>query len=196
MTPEEVMRCYRDAIELSTGYRPFRPSMRTPKDVEHAQRLLRWCEESMVDPKQVIDLRFAQMRMLGKKAPGFAQLASDTVVKRAQQAEVQQSESAKLDATVFEAAVRSLSVISDAQEAVRKRYALQGQHTLCFSNDLAGGYEPRSKYCPRCPTAGDCAQALSTKWGFDVPALRAGRLDLVPEVVLKALRGWNGSVPV
>jgi hypothetical protein len=58
-----------------------------------------------------------------------------------------------------------------------------------FSPDCSGGYHPLSQFCPYCTHAHVCMERLRAEWDFDVVALRARRLDLLPEAVVKAATG-------
>jgi hypothetical protein len=65
--------------------------------------------------------------------------------------------------------------VSSAVEQTKARYA--GDPTGCMAAmDTTLGFHPHSRICQACPCAHACAAALTARVGFDILALRAGRL--------------------
>jgi hypothetical protein len=149
-----------------------------------------WCRERSVDPLIFLRLRFEHLRTC---APRFKALASENMVFVAQYREAQTKPP---ECGLSDQTIRDLSLLIESQEQARARYERDNKPTLCEINRFAGGYDPRSRVCPRCPQAGSCAQSMRATYGFDVPALRAGKLGMMPPHVLKALGGWRGSISV
>ena len=63
-----------------------------------------------------------------------------------------------------------------------------GKEAMCVAQpSLSGGFHPHSMICPACPSATACATKLNAKHGFDVVALRLGKVDGLPEHVRKVV---------
>ncbi len=195
MTPTEVIAQYRTQSFKRRKREPRNPQRSNPADVQVARAFLKWCDDQLVDPAAFIDFRFAQLWEHHRRVPGFRQLRSPAIVPFAQRQEASDV-AAKGLMPVFDQTVRDLTHILPGHEQVRRRYYLRQAQPLCEQNHMAGGYDPRSHFCPTCPRAASCSQQLNQKWGFNVVALRSGRLGDVPAAVQKALRGWDGSISV
>ena len=195
MDAKSVVAKYRELIFQYKKVSPIRPSYRVPQDVQVAKSFLGWCEGHMVDPGVFMELRFLNLHRYRQTLPGFRSLRNENLVPIAQR---EQASRAAEDTHTpnFDQAVRDLSLMSENQERVRKRYFSQAKSELCLESSYAGGFDPRSQFCPQCPQAGTCAARLNRRHSFDVVALRAGRVQSLPAVVMKALRGWDGSISV
>lgn len=87
--------------------------------------------------------------------------------------------------TATEQAVQELKLHTRSMEQFKARYV--GREELCLTSIVhSGGYHPESNHCPRCPLAVRCAAALYQRHGFDVVALRAGRLTVLPADIAAA----------
>jgi hypothetical protein len=192
---DEVIQRYVTRYLDRQKRRPHRPHPRVPEDQAVARKFLAWCDEKLVDPLQLIDLRFEHLWRERKACPRFNSLRSERLVHLARRTEASVA-AASTQVEVFDQTVRDLTLVLPGQEQVRRRYYFQQQQELCLENGMSGGYEPRSHFCPNCPQAATCASRLNEKWGFDVVALRSGKLGAVPAAVRKALRGWDGRVSV
>lgn len=191
----KVILVYGDHFFERKRRRPHTLSPRHPPSVEIAKRFLAWCSEHMVDYEEMIDLRFTHLWKLKRQCPQFNALRAPSLLPFARKQEASK-EAAALQVVTFDQTVRDLTYMTPTHEQVRQRYFMQQQAILCKQNTAGGGYDPRSRYCPHCPQAFACAQRLNKKWGFDVTALRAGKLHLLPAPVRKVLRGWDGRISV
>jgi len=196
MLTESLIDHYLTEFKQRKGYTPKRPARGVTADLRIAEALIAWCADRQVDPCAVVSERFSVLWFARGVCPQFNALRSDGVVHAARVREASTC-AARTLTDPFRQAVRDLLCVVPGQDQVRRRYLLEGKPGLCESNPHSGGYDSRSAYCRACPNAVPCAQALRDKWGFDVPALRAGNLAGLPPVVIKALRGnADGSVPV
>jgi len=85
-------------------------------------------------------------------------------------------------------AVKTLRLLTRSMETYQARYV--GREELCAATtEHSGGYHPESSHCPTCPQAVRCAAALYQRHGFDVVALRAGRLHSLPADIVAAAVG-------
>ncbi len=192
---DDVIRLYCDHYFEKRKRRPNRPARRDPSDIEIALRYLSWCGEHMVDYEEMLDLRFEHLWKIKRICPRFNALRAPTLIPFAQKREAS-NVAAATQVEAFDQAVRSLTVMTPGHEQVRQRYFMQRQSMLCIENGMNGGYDPRSRYCPHCPQAAECEKRLNSKWGFNVSALRAGKIHLLPAPVRSVLRGWDGSLSV
>jgi hypothetical protein len=195
MKPEDVIRKFRHEVLTLTKREPRRPQLRNPEDIAIARKFLAWCEGKLVDPLRMVEMRVAHMWKQHKRTPAFRSLQADHLVRFAQRAEAGAAAAATRVET-FDQTVRDLTRILPNHEHVRRRYCFQQATDLCLQNPMAGGFDPRSHYCPSCPQAAACAKQLNDKWHFDVVSLRRGKLEAVPVAVRKALRGWDGGLSV
>lgn len=155
-----------------------------------AASFLRWCKANEVKhPKLFMWLRFRVVRVgRGHRArPSLQSMASDALLSRyfamEERQEWEQSQK-ELMATQFE---RELISVNSGHEAVRRDYVVNLRADLCEAQiGLSGGYHPFSKWCPACPRATSCAQRLNEREGFDVVALRLGKIAQAPEHVRRA----------
>lgn len=195
MKVSELTRCYRECVEAKTRQPVRRPSADVTADVAIASKILRWCDEHSVDPAELVKLRVEDLWQRLGRIPAFSRLCSEKFVRSAQRAEASTAAGSK-QLEIFDQTVRDLTRQLPGHEQLRRRYFFAGQHVLCLENTTAGGFDPRSHYCPSCPKAAECSSRLEQKWGFNVVALRSGRFDQVPMAVRKALRGWDGGLSV
>jgi hypothetical protein len=155
-----------------------------------ASSFLRWCREHHVEqPKLFMWLRFRVVRVgRGSRArPSLQSMASEALLTRYHtmvQRMSWESAQKKLMDTQFE---RELISVNSGNEAVRRDYLVNGRTDLCEAQiNLSGGYHPFSKWCPACPRAASCAKRLNEREGFDVIALRLGKIAQAPEHVRRA----------
>jgi len=159
------------------------------EDVQDALRFIEWCNAHEVhDPALWIWMRFSLTKSRGY--PSFRSLRSDVLLPHYRKLAAKQ----RRDVTVVQrgkgAAVRALIDVAPAHEAVRARYTREGKLDLCvLQPSLSGGYHPQSSTCIVCPRAVECAQRINDKHGFDVVALRLGRVDALPEHIRKVVGG-------
>jgi hypothetical protein len=87
--------------------------------------------------------------------------------------------------TQTQQAVKTLRIHTRSMEQFKSRHV--GREDACLAGiDHSGGYHPESQICPRCPAAVRCAAALYQRHGFDVVALRTGRLNALPAEIAAA----------
>lgn len=156
------------------------------RDADHllAMKFIAWCNEHEVgDPKLWIWMRFKFMK---SGYPGFASLGSEALIPTYKRLLAKRSRERVVKDRGKGAAVRALIDCTPAQEAVRERYV--GKEAMCVAQpSLSGGFHPHSMICPACPSATACATKLNAKHGFDVVALRLGKVDGLPEHVRKVV---------
>ena len=191
-TPENVLRSFYVAREAHTGKRP--PGFIRPKAITHAAAFISWCAKVGIDEP----LRFLRWRMDAAKHSGWEpqihQLRSNKLAENfLEWGEGRQRQSDRGDeirraaGSLWEQQVKELRILTRGMEAFRQPYVLSGTSEICMRSDQhSGGFHPKSRWCPVCPSAVRCADALNTRWGFDVVALRAGRLKDVPKSVAAA----------
>ena len=181
---KKIIDCYNSKLPKSAWAR----SVWRDDDVHYALSFIAWCNANEVhDPALWIWMRFKYQR---NRYPSFRSLASEALLPTYRRI----AASRQRDATVMQrgkgAAVRALIDVSPAHERVRERYTREGKLDLCvLQPSLSGGYHPQSSTCVACPRAGECSQRLNDKHGFDVAALRLGRLAGLPEHIRRAVGG-------
>jgi len=85
-------------------------------------------------------------------------------------------------------AIKTLRVLTRSMVEFQGRHL--GRAELCAVEvQFSGGYHPESRHCPACPAAVRCAANLYQAHGFDVVALRTGRLHALPADVAAAAVG-------
>lgn len=161
---------------------------------KHAENYLAWCGRQEIDPIAFLDFRFRGSDHSGY-VPRLDQLRRNKLVPlfRAEWmqdelgAEVAYDRLKARAGTREEQTIKALRVLTSGQEAVKYPYALTGRYKLCLTEqELTGGFHPESRYCPTCPEGVRCAAALYQRYGFDVVALRAGRLHALPPKIAAA----------
>lgn len=154
---------------------------------------LRWCRENEVlQPLLFMWLRFRILRVgRGQRArPSLQNMASPALLSR-YRAIVQRHEyESGLKKKFSTQRERELISVGSGDEAVRRDYVINGRTDLCEAQQgLSGGYHPFSAWCPACPRALTCAQRLNEREGFDVVALRLGKLTPEQASVTKRRAG-------
>jgi hypothetical protein len=159
-----------------------------------AEAFLVWAAAESVDPISYLRFRFEAASTRGY-TPGLKRLRSGSMAKL-WRSEWQRGERAldegyqKLKAragTLEEQAVKELLVLTDGMESAKQPYVRTGDLELCVvESEFTGGFHPASRYCPTCPHAVQCAAALHREYGYDVVALRAGRLHELPQKIAAA----------
>lgn len=202
MNEDQLISHYRAVYAAFTGRpRGLRPSSQVPADARAARAFLDWCAERGVpDIADFVRLRFEEVARAGRFAheafgrdatPRFGSLASESVLALVMRRGAQAAAAAtQRDQRVQH--IRDLSYLLSSHEAVRRNNAQRPE--LCLSDELSGGFDPRSRYCPSCSVAGACSLRQNAREGFDVAALRGGDLHRLPLEVRKVLRGWDGGV--
>lgn len=186
--------------EVYTKYQlrtPRRPNSRIPEDRAIADKYVRWCDEHDTDELLFMEERFRQLHETKKITPGFRFLRSEVVMKwwkrggEYRALEKKESDAiAKTMLPAFDQTILDLSRITPDQERYRMRHFIGNILGVCMvSPELSGGYHPQSKYCTQCAKGPECVQRLNKRWKFNVVALRAKRLDLLPPVVAKIAAG-------
>ncbi len=74
------------------------------------------------------------------------------------------------------------------QETVKRKNSADPDGCLALFRH-SGGYHPKSGWCVQCVNQGVCQRQLQATHGFDVGALRSGRLQGLPNRVLMAALG-------
>lgn len=159
-----------------------------PRHYKHAETFLKWCaKQGIEDPLDYIDYRFSAADHSGF-VPKLHQLRSDRLAQvwvRWRSGEWQnEKQHERLKRSHLQQSVKHLRELTRGQEVAKYHYVLEGKFELCFvESQITGGFDPRSRYCPSCPLAVRCAAKLYQEHGFDVVALRAGRLHALPPEV-------------
>ena len=190
---QEVVDAYNRLLDSSTPAWQRKNAGRAD-DAQAAVAFLKWCVEHDVhDPLLFIRIRFHVLRTQRRTrnaAPGLHRLATPTLLSKYRSAESQVAQSQHAREHVDAEAIRSFIQVNRGHEAVRSDYLTRGKTHLCVVQPaLSGGYHPHSQFCPVCPNAVQCAAELNEREGFDVVALRLGKLDELPEHVRKAVGG-------
>jgi len=179
----------REVIEMYNEHLPpdaLRRSIWKDADVSIANAFLRWCNEKNVcDVKLWMWIRFKYMK---SGHPRFNALASDALLSSYTRLVAKKARTEAVTTRGKGAEVRALVDCQPAHEAVRRRYASSGKVDLCvLQPSLSGGYHPYSDTCVLCERAMECAQRVNEKHGFDVVALRLGKLDTLPAHIRKVV---------
>jgi hypothetical protein len=161
-----------------------------------ATRFLRWCESRETDPRDFLRFRVRGAVEAGRPLPSIHRLPSDGQLVRyrgsgAETLDAQVRTHERLEAeggTELEQVVRALRLPARAaREKFRRRYVEAGKPHLCrVSLELGGGHDPRSQWCSQCSEASLCARDMRERYGFDVTALREGRVQELPRQVAAA----------
>jgi len=159
----------------------------------HARAFLAWAEEQGIDdPLRYLVYRF-EVGDHNDRIPNLAQLRSNKLaliyLSDWQQGERDAADGyARLErraGSKQEQAIKALRILTSGHEAAKTHYL--GRAELCRAeSDITGGFHPESRFCPTCPQAVRCAAQLHKRFGFDVVALRAGRLHHLPKEVAAA----------
>lgn len=154
----------------------------TPKIVALLDEVLSWCQEQGIEPRLWIYHLFRARRWTFPPALDRKNLLS---VRQVQAYWKMQ----KLD--LFRQKILDEGVSSDVTydpnrdlstttEAIKRRYMDQGSLDRCMSEmeTTTLGYHPRSKVCMECPLSQACEEKLQVFVGFDIVALRDGRISV------------------
>lgn len=176
------------------GGPPPPKALRFKKQWDHATAYLTWSEAAGVDPLLFLRYRFEAAKHTGY-IPKLHQLRSYQLAEifKSEWKQDELSLSAAYDrlkakaGTREQQTVKALRVLTHGHEAAKYPYISTGRWELCLAEiNLSGGFHPSSRYCPTCPVAVRCAAELHRTYGFDVVALRAGRLNELPRDVAAA----------
>jgi hypothetical protein len=197
ITPEQTIDTY---YRLRQQYRrptPLRTSKeRRADDLREAIRFLHWCRDQRID--NVAGYMAERFKMLSggsrrRTVPRIAQLAHDGLAERwsawIEGAQIADAAYVKRMARDDQTAllVRSLAAEpSVLKESFKARHYAQPEACV-LELTWSGGYDPRSSWCARCECAVRCAAELNAKHGFDVVALRSGRVHQLPDKIASAL---------
>jgi len=188
----DVVREFHRLRQERTGQRP--PTFRRPEVLEAAQRFLdRFRELGADDPLAFLRWRWDAAQHAGHPV-GLRQLAGDTtLITRWRDFGHGHTLSAAASArltrkagTVDEQQVKELRLLTRGMEAAKAPHAARGRFDLCLVDEFTGGFHPASRTCASCPEAVRCAARLYQSHGWDVVALRANRLHLLPKEVAAA----------
>ena len=189
-TAGKVLQHY---YELRQKRGPKPPGFFRDRVWDHANAFLAWAaEQELDDPLRYLDYRFAVGDHNGR-IPNIAQLRSVKLAALYRSEWKQGGRDAadgydfvkRRSGTKREQAVKALRILTGANEVAKSHYV--GRAELCRAqSDMTGGYHPESRYCPTCPQAVRCAAQLHQTYGFDIVALRAGRLKYLPKEVAAA----------
>lgn len=176
---------------------PRRPDARVPEDRAIADKYIRWCAEYDTDELLFMDERFRHLIALKKIAPMFRTLRSEPVMKvwkkGGEYYALEQQASERISKTIlpmFDQTILDLSHLTPDQERYQRRHFLKGTLEICLlMPEHSGGFHPASKVCPKCTNGPACVARINARWKFNVVALRANRLDLVPAQVAKVAAG-------
>ncbi len=165
------------------------------KPLRHATSYLKWCKSQDIDPVRFLRYRIENTSHSGH-IPSLARLKSVKIAETWRQwREGQQYADDNYDKLKRKAGskqqqgVKALRILTRSQEMVKHRYTADGRYELCITDDYSGGFHPHSKYCPLCPANGMCVAKLNARHGFNVVALREGRLNKLPaEIAAAAVR--------
>ena len=190
---QEVIDAYNGFLDPSAPVWQRKNAGR-PDDAQAVVAFLKWCVEHEVhNPLLFMRIRFHVLRTQRRTrsaAPGLSRLATPTLLTKYRAAESQAAQSQHAREHIDEEAIRSFIQVNRGHEAVRADYLARHKTHLCVVQPaLSGGYHPHSQFCPVCPNAVQCAAELNEREGFDVVALRLGKLDELPEYVRKAVGG-------
>ena len=190
LTSGKVLQHYYAQRE-KRGIKP--PEYFRKKNWEHAQKFLDWAvEQKITDPLRFIDYLF-EVGDFNQRVPFLNRLCSAKLV-AIYLSEWQQGERDAADGydrlvrragTKQEQTVKALRILTPGMEAAKVHYVRREE--LCQAeSEVTGGFHPESQFCPTCPQAVRCAAQLYRRYGFDVVALRAGRLYDLPKEVARA----------
>jgi len=195
MDVETLIERYNALRTTVTGGRPGGASLQSVKDVKGAEKFLDWCAEEEIEPIEFMESYcrfqftkrgfFPRVNSLRSKSPVVLDIARRRQYRKAA-TKAEELVAKRAEArTPSGAFVRGLRRLAPYQEKARE--AMIGKEALCLvSMNLTGGYDPRSRVCIGCPLAVRCSAELNRRAGFDVAALRAGRLDQLPKAVASA----------
>ncbi len=196
----DVVSWYLEEMK-SAGRRWWTPSAGQREKLERsATRFLRWCESRETDPRDFLRYRVRAAVESDWPVPSINRLPSDGQLVRYRgsgaetlDAQVRTHERLEFEGgTELQQLVRALRLPARAaREKFRRRYVEEGKSHLCrVSLELGGGYDPRSQWCLQCPETFGCARDMRERYGFDVAALREGRVQELPrQVAAAAVRG-------
>jgi hypothetical protein len=164
------------------------------EDEEAVEKYLAWCLAKSVDPLLFITFRFQHLKPKGL-LPKLDRLKSEKVLALFEEygegkllhARMEK----KLASEMIDYTETSLRGLADAptesEEYFKRTFLSEGKAKLClFGATRSGGFHPRSVWCGRCSEAVACSAQLNGRSGFDVSALRSGRVQaLPPEIAAK-----------
>lgn len=195
-TVEQVIEHYRQCARAAHRQLPRRPHERYPEDRATAEAYLRWCAQHEIDPLYFITDRLTWVWNQHGRLQSFRALRCDSCVgpyrdrERAWQLARASAGAARTQSSELVQRVRDVLHLLPSQESVRLRYWQSQDAALCMaSTDISGGFDPRSRVCPACPLAAQCAATLKQQHGFDAVALRARQYQALPAEIAKIARG-------
>lgn len=187
-TVQEVLAEYAKLTKKHEGYSATRPAW------DAASAFLRWCKQHDVEqPLLFVWLRFRVLRS-GMRSrtvhPSLQNMASEALLPRYRALIERQRTEREMKQGFATQRERELVAVNAGHEAMRRDYLVMGKSELCEALiEETGGYHPYSAWCPGCPRAITCSSALNAQEGFDVVALRLGRLTPEEASEAKKRRG-------
>lgn len=173
----------------------------TPKKLRtDAQAYADWCGEKGVDALAFMRGRFAHVHATTGKWPTIRALKSEAALAAwhewAEGAQLEERAHVRLtersrgacDDPLLAQRVRHFAVLTPALMQIHRRYRAEGREHLCEQDrHFSGGYDPRDAACRTCPRKASCLSLTNADAGFDVGALRAGVVAMLPAQVRTAL---------
>jgi len=201
---EQVIEHYKHVAGVHLKRILHRPAPTVPEDRVVAEDFLRWAAKNDIDPLYWITEYIAWAARTKSKVPAFRALRADNAIaahRIHERAWREQCESRRAAASMLSREVQrivDLSLFVSSQEDVRKRYLrVERRPEMCrVSWEYSGGFDPRSKYCPQCPQAIGCSQAMNERYQFNVVALRLRNFDQLPAAVARIAREYVGRLPL
>jgi len=181
----DVLSEYAKLTKRHTGYTG------TPEATRAAVSFLRWCRDNEVEqPLLFMWLRFRILRSGRRNAlahPSLQNMASMAILPKYRDLNANSQGEQQMRSHFVGQYERTLLANSVGAEAVRRDYVINGRTDMCeVQPRLSESYHPFSQWCPQCPRAQSCAERLNKREGFDVVALRLGKLS--PEQAAQARR--------
>lgn len=192
MREADVLRTIRE--ECGKRWIPF-PQKATASHLRQAKTFLAWCEKKGIDPGRYLTYWFQAGDKMGRRSINLLRLRSNALAEAfVEFGEGYVCEDERYRKLREEAGskqqqqVKALRILTVGHEALKARYYGRNPELCLAEIELSGGFHPESRYCVHCPVAVRCAAKLYQVHGFDVVALRSGRLrDLPPDVAAAAV---------
>jgi hypothetical protein len=190
-TAQTLIRDY-DAYYLQTAHikslkargAPINGVKVTPDRLAALDNMAQWCRAKNLDPRHWLQSLFQSRRWLF--APQWTQLTSEKHLKKYRALPVSQAYQTKIaNESATSKMQRGVSYdvnrdLSPTTEGIKQTYLGRGEADRCMAQMRSEtlGYHPKSHVCARCSKAVVCAASLASLAGFDIVALRAGKITM------------------
>lgn len=167
----------------SVTSKPFRRTLASkPERLRLMGRMAAWCRERDLDPRLWLYWLFRSRKWMfaPKLEPGVLMTSNPKMIERYRwMVDRKCLDGYRLNRDRPAAIDPNVDLVGAAEDQ-KRAHRRHGQSHICMRETpvTTYGFHPKSKTCVECPIANECATNLRRLVGFDIIALREGRMSV------------------